>query len=523
VINLKIALICTEKLPVPPIAGGAVQLYIEGILPELSKHHNITVFGIEHPNLPNHEEVDGVKYVRVQGQSRSEYIRNVSLNLSQDFDLIHIFNRPRFVVRLSKDFPKVKFSLSLHNEMFHAEKIPIGTAVDCINRVEFICTVSKFIADGVKNLYPIAEDKLYPVYSGVNVNLYMPVMSEEGARRKERLKKKYNIEDKKVVLFVGRLSVKKGVDKLLNAMKKVMELRSDIALVVIGSKWYGKNSSDEYTESIEALSQKLKGPIVFTGFLPPSEIPEHYSLGDIFVCPSQWNEPLARVHYEAMAAGLPIITTNRGGNAEVVKGYGNGIIIEDYSNEDAFVNQIIQLMDNTSKASEMGQAGRALAEEKFTWERVADDLLKLFNMVEEKLSEEEQVYVPNREPVVIPIEEQTAKLITELKTKPKLKQKAKQKINRTINFNEKNVEDIIIDEFIELVKELPVEKREEIREEIREEKREEIREEQPEEQHKEPESQVDIKKDYQNKKVAEFLYATAEEEYYLKLYEDYLD
>jgi len=53
-------------------------------------------------------------------------------------------------------------------------------------------------------------------------------------------------------------------------------------------------------------------------------------VGDIFVCASQWNEPLARIHYEAMAAGLPIITTDRGGNAEIFEDNVNGIIIKDY-------------------------------------------------------------------------------------------------------------------------------------------------------------------------------------------------
>ena len=59
-------------------------------------------------------------------------------------------------------------------------------------------------------------------------------------------------------------------------------------------------------------------------------------MGDLFVCSSQWNEPLARVHYEAMAAGIPIITTNRGGNAEVMNQGKNGIIIDDYDQPKAF-------------------------------------------------------------------------------------------------------------------------------------------------------------------------------------------
>lgn len=380
---MKIALICTEKLPVPPILGGAIQIYIEGILPELSKRHEITVFCIKHESLPDEEEINGVKYIRVAGSNKTEYVRNIELKLDDSYDLIHVFNRPRWVVTLSKKLPKTKFSLSLHNEMIHEEKIPRDMGLTCIKRVEFIVTVSKFIADGVLKLFPEAEGKIYTVYSGVDVGKFKPVMSEERIQNKETLKKELGIEDKKVVLFVGRLGEKKGADKLITAMKSVMDRRSDVALVIIGSKWYGANTTDDYTKSVVSLSKSLNGPVIFTGYLPHEVIPTYYNLGDIFVCPSQWSEPLARVHYEAMAAGLPIITTNRGGNKEVVEGYENGIVIDDFSNPDAFSEQILSLLDNSAKASAMGLKGRKLAEEKFSWNRVANDLLTLFKIAEE--------------------------------------------------------------------------------------------------------------------------------------------
>jgi spore coat protein SA len=122
-------------------------------------------------------------------------------------------------------------------------------------------------------------------------------------------------------MFVGRLGIKKGADKLIAAMKLVMERRSDAALLIIGSKWYGSNTADDYTKSVTALSKTLNGPVIFTGYLPHDVVPAYYNIGDIFVCPSQWREPLARVHYEAMAAGLPIITYEQGGNKEVVEGF----------------------------------------------------------------------------------------------------------------------------------------------------------------------------------------------------------
>ena len=384
---MKIAFVCTEKLPVPAISGGAIQQYIEGVLPYLSQHHKLTVFSIANPSLPDKEKINGVHYIRVPGKSSEEYINNVMAQLTDKYELVHIFNRPLWVPLLSQKLQKAKFGLSIHNEMFLPEKIPYETGVKCIENLEYITTVSKFISDGIRKIYPIADKKLNVVYSGVDVDKYQPGWSIQGVENRNALKSKLNIKKDKIILYVSRLSPKKGSDIVLKAMKIVMESRNDVAMVIVGSKWYGDNKVDDYIQSLNALAKTLKGPVVFTGFVPPSEIAGYYSLGDVFICASQWEEPLARVHYEAMAAGLPIITTNRGGNAEVVREeYGNGIVIEDYSNPNAYAEKINYLLNNPIEAMKLGKAGRNYVVEKYRWERVANDLLRLFDGIKGNIS-----------------------------------------------------------------------------------------------------------------------------------------
>ena len=126
------------------------------------------------------------------------------------------------------------------------------------------------------------------------------------------------------------------------------------------------------------MADDLDTKVVMPGFLPPKDVISYYYMGDIFVCASQWREPLARVHYEAMAAGLPIISTDKGGNAEVIRGNGNGIILSDYNQPQAFADAIILLLDRQDIALEMGKTGRRLAEERYSWERVAAELIELF-------------------------------------------------------------------------------------------------------------------------------------------------
>ncbi len=372
---MKIAMICTEKLPVPSIRGGAIQQYIDAVLPYLKEKHDMTVFCIADPKL-SQQENSSICYIK--SANTHDYISGVIDRLNDGYDLIHVFNRPHWVNSIAEKLPKTAISLSLHNEMFQESKISKAEGAKCIQRVEFIATVSRFIAAGIKKLYPEAAGKIQTVYSGVDVNRYQPVWSQEAREIRHQLKKRYGLTGKKVVLFVGRLSPKKGAHILIKAVNQIQSSHPDTALVLVGSKWYGENQEDSYVRQVKQMADTLDTDVVMTGFLPPSEVVSHYYLGDVFVCASQWKEPLARVHYEAMAAGIPIITTDRGGNAEVVKGKGNGIVISEYNQPQAFADAITYLLEEPGIAGEMGKAGRRLAEEKYSWERVAMDLNHLF-------------------------------------------------------------------------------------------------------------------------------------------------
>lgn len=120
---MKIAFICTEMLPVPPILGGAIQIYIEGVLPILSKYHEITVFSVANDRLPSREQKENVTYIRVQRENADEYINNVKNEINDEFDLIHVFNRPRWISILNEVVPNTPLSLSLHNEMLLPKKL----------------------------------------------------------------------------------------------------------------------------------------------------------------------------------------------------------------------------------------------------------------------------------------------------------------------------------------------------------------------------------------------------------------
>lgn len=376
---MKTLMIATEKLPVPPIHGGAIQTYIAGVVPMLAEEYELTLLGRTDPALPKSETVGNIKYERVPCGGDFKKYRQEVVNFLKNryFDLIHIFNRPRLVRAIREVAPNSRIILSMHNDMFNLEKIAPAEAAFAIDNVERIITISDYVGSTIKGIYPQAESKLVTIYSGVDLNRFRPYTSDEALRIREALRKKHRLASKKVILYVGRLSIKKGVDVLIRAVLELAKKHPDIALVLVGSNWYGQNKVSDYVAYLRSLAKRSPAPIITTGFVKPQEVHQWFWAGDIFVCPSQWQEPLARVHYEALASGLPIVTTNRGGNPEVIR-TTNKLIVESPEDPKSFANKIAVLLNDPLLCKQMGEEGRRIAEQMFSWTRVANEIRKVW-------------------------------------------------------------------------------------------------------------------------------------------------
>ena len=123
------------------------------------------------------------------------------------------------------------------------------------------------------------------------------------------------------------------------------------------------------------MAQQLGDRIVFTGFVPYSMVPGYLKIADIAVIPSQWEEPFGLTCLEAMAMGLPIIATNRGGIPEILKDHF-AIVLQTGSD---FVKnlseRIVELYKNPAKRKEMGQAS-FLESQKYDKEKYAEEFFK---------------------------------------------------------------------------------------------------------------------------------------------------
>lgn len=265
---MKILLVCTERLPVPCIRGGAIQTYIDGILPYLKQKHEITVFSVTDPNLLDREIRGGIRYERFAPGDSDAYYQAVAKFVAREtFDWVILYNRPKYLPLVAKAAPQSRFLLSMHNEMFHVPKVEPDVACSCLERVEKVVTVSKFIANGIANLFPDYQHKLQPVYAGVDLERFQPRWAPVPFERRMALLAAHGLEDRKIVLYVGRLRKNKGPHILLAALPQIVAHHPSALLLIVGSKWYGHNQEDEYVRQLREQATRLGDSIRFTGFI----------------------------------------------------------------------------------------------------------------------------------------------------------------------------------------------------------------------------------------------------------------
>ncbi len=168
--------------------------------------------------------------------------------------------------------------------------------------------------------------------------------------------------------FVGRLVYQKGLDVLLQALA-LLPVETDWRLEIVGD-----GDSRKHLETM-AHDLDLYGKVHFAGWKERSELPGIYRQIDLFVLPSR-DEGMPNVVLEAMASGLPVIASRVAGNEELVIEGQTGYLTP--SEDPAALSRVLaESIGNTELRQQMGRAGRALVEARYTWRRVAEAYLEL--------------------------------------------------------------------------------------------------------------------------------------------------
>jgi glycosyltransferase involved in cell wall biosynthesis len=192
----------------------------------------------------------------------------------------------------------------------------------------------------------------------------MGVDTQRFSARRERGR-----DSDQIILFVGRLAEKKGVEYLIRAFPDVLVQHPDARLVLVGD--------GPCRGELETLSSQLglANRVRFAGAQPPAELPRFYGDSRMFLAPSVVamsgdTEGLPVVLPEAMAAGCPAIGTSVGGIPDIVVSGRTGLVVEPRSPE-ALAAAINQLLDSPTEAQRMGALARRWVRRKFDWRQVA--------------------------------------------------------------------------------------------------------------------------------------------------------
>jgi glycosyltransferase involved in cell wall biosynthesis len=182
------------------------------------------------------------------------------------------------------------------------------------------------------------------------------------------------IGDKHIILYFGRINFKKGLDILTKAFSAVAHSRDDVHLVITGP------DNEGWGDKVRAWlnEEGLLGRTTFTGMLLGAEKLAVLRDADMFVLPS-YSENFGIAIIEAMAAGLPVIISDKVNIWREVQGGGAGRVIPCEAR--ALAEEILKLLAQPELAQQMGHNGRTLVQEHFQWSRIAQNLAAAYAQI----------------------------------------------------------------------------------------------------------------------------------------------
>ncbi len=211
----------------------------------------------------------------------------------------------------------------------------------------------------------INRNKIKTINNGVDKDIFKTL-------DRKQVRKMFKIEDNKIILlFVGWLIQRKGLDYLLNAMPYIMKYYPNVQLLIVGDGVL----REQYTNLAEGL--KIKDNVIFLGLKEPKDIALYMNAADIFILPSL-SEGKPNVVREAMCTGVPIIATNVNGTGELIKNDINGLLVKSKSVV-ALEESIEELIINVSKAQGLGVT--AAITKHNSWEDSANEYIEVYNVI----------------------------------------------------------------------------------------------------------------------------------------------
>lgn len=289
---------------------------------------------------------------------------SIELAKQKDYDLIHAFSVfPCAIVarKLGKKL-KLPYVVTLRKgDVFVyskkggiADKITAFYVAKALEESLFLVANTQLLKDSMLNLEPKKEISI--IRSGIDVAEYFPDTSKRSAGEMR-------------IICVSTLSPMRGVRSLIQAFKILSGRYDQVRLTIVGDG----NERKSLEDLVQGL--ELKGKIEFVGAISGEDVIEHYQRASIFVRPSL-EDTKNRIVLEAMASGLPVITTDTEGISEIIFDKQNGFIVKKKDPDD-LAEKIENFILNEAMLIEISKNSR-LSAEQVAWSVIAKKYFDLY-------------------------------------------------------------------------------------------------------------------------------------------------
>lgn len=323
-------------------------------------------------------EIVAKSVIKGQGKSFREKLQKYFLfytsiiynGFSKDFDIIYVHNvshtiLPLYIVLLRKIIKQFILILNPHGEdMIITHKLDgvlLNLSLPLIRSADQIVSPSHYFKQKIVDLHQINPKNIFVSASGgVNLEIFKPINPITP-----------KASDAKKIGYVSRMEAEKGWDVLLHAVHQLIQNNEFKALEVF---FIGKgDSTPDFQNLVDRL--QLNNHIKYLGFKPQSELPEFLNTLDAFIFPTKMYESLGLVGLEAMACGIPVIGSNRGGLTDYIKDGYNGFLFKCDDPTDLSEKIITYYHLNTKDITEMkNNALRTAAE--YSRKSISDGMIK---------------------------------------------------------------------------------------------------------------------------------------------------
>ncbi|MFH1125908.1 MAG: glycosyltransferase, partial [Candidatus Altiarchaeota archaeon] len=279
------------------------------------------------------------------------------------WEIKSIFLKP--MLRLLRMF-RIKVVYTAHNVIPHepspADRKRLKGLYDL---VDCILVHTEEMKRNLVGLFEVGESKVQVIPHG-NCLAFLKESDAKEAR------KKLNLKDEKVILFLGFIREYKGLDDLIRAFGRVKENIGDVKLCIVGKPLI------DFKPYEELIKDNNLTDIVITrlDYVPNSELGDYLSTADVVVLPYRRISQTGVVQ-PAYAFGKPVVVTNVGGLPEIVEDGKSGLIVKPNSPEE-LAEALIKILKEDKMREKMGEYARELAETKYSWGKIAGDVMQVY-------------------------------------------------------------------------------------------------------------------------------------------------